>query len=1010
MASEGPKPAEKLSVPFGAKEQEILAKMKGKEGQDAEKSKEPSATNIINEQKLDGQSDKITAEIEKAKAVLAPQYADKLTAKLDSIITGAKGQLEKRLTTINEQSAKTLEDLHTKTLENLSKFFDKEKNPEAAALKLFAEKAGEIKGISEMKLDSYAKGSGYHEVINQKLAEKGIAREDVVAIQKALGITADGKVGPETINHLSNMLKLGLKVKFGEKTILTDGKEVDAEGNIVPPKAEKSEQPKESEGKPEPPKPEPPKPPKSKPEAVPEPRRESEPASRRPPNQPEPPKVAEPPAPQPPPESPAKPQEPPPEPPPEPPKAEPEPKSEPKPKPVKPPQEPPLPEEAPQALEVVPKEEGAKTPEVTDPQKAEEANKLKGDIGLLRKNLDAKKTEFTGEKLQADILAKLTTGKTPPEITAAIKQKITDAKFDQSIAAMIAKAESSLSIAGTNEDPAAIISLLGDTNETISSLTIENFLQTPEVKALTDRLIEPMNSVNNLMKIIPDSWTLEGDATGPMGEKVLQAKQAIIEATVGFINNEKAKFDIMPLEKNLKEAIEQDIPEDQRNALEEAARITEWFSKPDPDRVEKDVQCSFEREPEDGDFKHIEDPINKSQRMLYKYEDGKWNWVANFPKALFEEKNAKYEKNETAYKSLKEAATEAHKSLIEDKKISNLYRDFKISEEGDRISLMNGKHSEGDHEDIICQFNIDQATGKIMYKGKEIQITDVKTKMQEAGDIYIKSLEYHDLTDSEEEPESLRVKFKNEIDERQYELQDADYFESRSISKIGENIVVTYKTTESIPGTSDGRIRTVDLATFTISKGGSVSVNLNTKYTKTIDAKYVPGETPQIILTNKEPETAEVGPEKPDLVKFDSPEWKEYEKTVGATGSYGGLPVFSKDAMIMSDTIKGFTGTILFTNSSWCDACKRIKPFMKQLADERPEMNLKAQLETGSSQFYDATGKIHEISKVPLLVTFKNGRVIKQTQPTAALNTGATKKEDVYDKNKVMNGLRGLIS
>lgn len=92
------------------------------------------------------------------------------------------------------------------------------------------------------------------------------------------------------------------------------------------------------------------------------------------------------------------------------------------------------------------------------------------------------------------------------------------------------------------------------------------------------------------------------------------------------------------------------------------------------------------------------------------------------------------------------------------------------------------------------------------------------------------------------------------MNEQKYQLDDANYFGNRMIKKVGGNFVVTYKTTENISGGELGRIRQVTLATFTIDKNGSVSVNLNPKFAKTVEATAVSGANAKITLKKKEKE------------------------------------------------------------------------------------------------------------------------------------------------------------
>lgn len=91
----------------------------------------------------------------------------------------------------------------------------------------------EVRKIIALK--TYKRKSGDWRIINEKLASFGIKERDIIALQKYLKITPDGKVGPKTIEGLSEL--------FGEKRVVKFGRKTEGEEKLVTqsPKNEASE-------------------------------------------------------------------------------------------------------------------------------------------------------------------------------------------------------------------------------------------------------------------------------------------------------------------------------------------------------------------------------------------------------------------------------------------------------------------------------------------------------------------------------------------------------------------------------------------------------------------------------------------------------------------------------------------------------------------------------------------------------------------------------------------------
>lgn len=158
---------------------------------------------------------------------LSNKYKEQIGTKLKELL-GARSEAVKQVANESEEQFKTIS---AETIAQLDTFNNQEeiKNIYDTVEPFFKQKAGIAQAIN---LESYKAGSGDWKKINEEISKLGISQDGIKKIQKELGIAADGRTGPQTINAIAGMLGIeGIKADFGKET-----KQGNAE-NIVDPTA-----------------------------------------------------------------------------------------------------------------------------------------------------------------------------------------------------------------------------------------------------------------------------------------------------------------------------------------------------------------------------------------------------------------------------------------------------------------------------------------------------------------------------------------------------------------------------------------------------------------------------------------------------------------------------------------------------------------------------------------------------------------------------------------------------
>ncbi|MBI4234703.1 hypothetical protein HY604_00180 [Candidatus Peregrinibacteria bacterium] len=529
------------------------------------------------------------------------------------------------------------------------------------------------------------------------------------------------------------------------------------------------------------------------------------------------------------------------------------------------PAEPTQPVEPPKAEEPKPAEP---TPEASDT--APEMQAVKARIGVLRGDLEAQKVEFTGEKLKAKVIDKLTTKDTPQAIKDALSTKINGSGFDTAMAAMVANLERDLSNADDAADPALAEQMLVDAEGALQGLNVDHYVESREVSVFVERLAGPIKAADELMAKIDTQVDEYDETTGNSVPKALVkslgAKNALIAAMVNFITGDEAQFDLAFHEAAIIKAKEEDmnLTEDAAADLEKASRVEKWHEK--SNKIDGAVLYSRKGSNyKAGDYKLVPDNMSGTgdRYGLWKYDDGAreedgvvlryeqpgWKFVAHCSKMVLDDKAAKNEQLEKTHEDVNGAVSSAYENL---KKTSNVYGDFKVTNQGlDGGVDFTHEHPVEHASTAVCHFQVDEETGKIFYtplKGKkqEISLAAIPAKMREAGDAHIRGLEYVKPPDSDTSP--LYVKYKGVMQAYKFEFDDAKSGGAvRGIpKKVGDLVSVGYKYQKHL---NDGTVRQVSLATFTINNNGTVTVKLNPTYKDKFEAKV---ENGKIVLKEKE--------------------------------------------------------------------------------------------------------------------------------------------------------------
>lgn len=154
------------------------------------------------------------------KSPIKDKYKQGIRDELKALLDSRKGELQKA----NVNTQNDLLKIYAETSRDLAQF---DKRPEVAetykTLEPFFLNKDKIAPI--INLETYRADGSYWKTINSNLAAIGISEELIKGIQKRLGVTPDGKFGAGTINAVSEMLGLGIKVEIGDETKFTGEKE-----------------------------------------------------------------------------------------------------------------------------------------------------------------------------------------------------------------------------------------------------------------------------------------------------------------------------------------------------------------------------------------------------------------------------------------------------------------------------------------------------------------------------------------------------------------------------------------------------------------------------------------------------------------------------------------------------------------------------------------------------------------------------------------------------------------
>lgn len=141
---------------------------------------------------------------------VSQEHQKEIHARLDDVLNKRAEDLKKTQITTQAELDKLAVDITAELTE-----FDKSTGIDEA--NKLASKKEEIVRI--LDLETYKSEGGYWESINAKIKQTaGVDDEGIKKLQKLIGVQDDGKMGPETINAISNAFGLGIKVKLGDST------------------------------------------------------------------------------------------------------------------------------------------------------------------------------------------------------------------------------------------------------------------------------------------------------------------------------------------------------------------------------------------------------------------------------------------------------------------------------------------------------------------------------------------------------------------------------------------------------------------------------------------------------------------------------------------------------------------------------------------------------------------------------------------------------------------------
>jgi hypothetical protein len=170
-----------------------------------------TSTDLVDETQVSKKIDAIEKKMQAS--ALSPKYKEAVQKHLND----TTDEWKKKVDQFKSESDGKFKELFDKIVRDFEEF---EGKPEVKEVFLYIEplfaNQKEIEGI--INLESYGR-SGDWEKINARLNLVGISGEKIKEIQKLLGITVDGKVGPQTINVINrDVYENQLEVKWADET------------------------------------------------------------------------------------------------------------------------------------------------------------------------------------------------------------------------------------------------------------------------------------------------------------------------------------------------------------------------------------------------------------------------------------------------------------------------------------------------------------------------------------------------------------------------------------------------------------------------------------------------------------------------------------------------------------------------------------------------------------------------------------------------------------------------
>lgn len=205
MSPDGPK--ENLVKEISNKENAIQdAKLKTNPDDIAEASRD-----VVDEKQVEQHFNKIEEKLKSS------PLSEKYKKQIESSLAKESDKWKSDIAKIDNTSEEKFKELFSKVIDELEAFNEQPEVKEIYdVIEPFFKDPATVKKAINLK--TYGRKSGDWQRINDKLGELG-DKDFVEKLQKILKIEEDGKVGPQTANALSQMLGLGIEVKFGKKTV-----------------------------------------------------------------------------------------------------------------------------------------------------------------------------------------------------------------------------------------------------------------------------------------------------------------------------------------------------------------------------------------------------------------------------------------------------------------------------------------------------------------------------------------------------------------------------------------------------------------------------------------------------------------------------------------------------------------------------------------------------------------------------------------------------------------------